>query len=92
MEPVPELGLIEKIHIRRPKHQRLMTLASTKVLEAARWKSIAKYEPESGFTAEGVLLTGFMEMRGAIDAVVRCGCRRELWPVMVQEAIKKTVV
>ncbi len=73
--------MILAIHLRRPRHRRLMTEASIQV--AASKAQV--YRAKRDDPAEG--MKGWARIQMAIRTVVECGCPREQWPTNVQEAI-----
>lgn len=74
--------MILAIHLRRPRHRRLMTEASIQVLASKMHVDRAN---RSGDPTQGVM--GWHRLQAAVRAVVECRCPRDQWPLNVQEAI-----
>ncbi len=72
--------MILTIHLRRPRHRRLMIEASVQVEASKIHAGRASDNPAQG-------MMGWRRMQAAIRAVTECGCLREHWSKNVQEAI-----
>lgn len=75
-------------HERRPKHKRLMAAAAIHADRAIDLKeraiSFGEQYPDASHSA---LTDGWKHVQLAIRLVVDCGCKRELWPEVVQSVI-----